>query len=376
MKYLITVLVFCLIGYVNSALPVQELIDRMLSDMQNKEEVIENNPGLVDHIYRYFKETYPPRDSNRMIDFKKTERMEIFKENLKYVIRHNQDPSTTFKLKINELSDWTDEERDGLRSKIKVEVEPSNNDNNPQPIESRDDTIPSEYDWTNQTRVPGAVTPVKNQHHCGSCYAFGVVGALEKTYAEIYNQSGPLSPQQLIDCSGQGGCDGGNFVPSFYYIQRNQVRLNLEKDYPTSGKKNDKCQNESGVLLQTATHKLRYERIPDGDEEYMKKVVYQRGPVYISFNCGERTGNDTMLREVSTKFDHYASGIFDVPGCPSHENLNHAPVVVGYGTENGTDYWKVKNSWGEDWGDHGYLKVKRNENMCGIATSTYSAGIF
>jgi len=108
----------------------------------------------------------------------------------------------------------------------------------------------------------------------------------------------------------------------------------------------------------------------------MKKVVYERGPVYISFNCGERTGNDTMLREVSNKFDHYASGIFDVPGCPAYRNLNHAPVVVGYGTENGTDFWKVKNSWGPDWGEQGYIKVKRNENMCGIATSTYSAGIF
>ncbi|CAF4385500.1 unnamed protein product, partial [Rotaria sordida] len=90
--------------------------------------------------------------------------------------------------------------------------------------QSRDDTVvPSEYDWTNQTHVPGAVTPVKDQRHCGSCYAFGVVGALEKTYAEIYKESSPLSPQELIDCSGQGGCDGGDFVPSFHYIKKKSL---------------------------------------------------------------------------------------------------------------------------------------------------------
>ncbi|CAF1037063.1 unnamed protein product [Rotaria sordida] len=347
----------------------------MLSNINNKKEVIENNPALVHHIYQYFQAVYPRQDTSRMIDFQKSKRMEIFKSNLLYVMRHNEDSSTTFKLKINQMSDWTDEERDALRSDLEVETP-----NSQQPTESRDDTIvPPEYDWTNQTRVLGAVTPIKDQRRCGSCYAFGMVGALEKTYAEIYKESGPLSPQQLIDCSGQHGCEGGGFIGSFRYIQRNDYRLNLEKDYPSTadGKKQEKCQNESGVRLSyNSTRQLRYELIPFGNEEYMKKIVYERGPVFVSFNCGVRKGNNTILREVSDKFDHYASGIFDVPGCPTFQNLNHAPVVVGYGTENGTDYWKVKNSWGPNWGDHGYIKIRRNKNMCGIATLTYSAGIF
>ncbi|CAF4460477.1 unnamed protein product [Rotaria sp. Silwood2] len=348
MKYLITVLVLCLIGYVNSSLSVQEVIDTMLSNIKNKVEVIENNPALFGRIYRYFQEKYPRQDSNRMIDFNNSKRMEIFTSNLKYVIRHNEDPAATFKLKINEFSDWIDEKRDGLRSKLNIDPI-----NNKQPAKS-------------------------HQHHCGSCYAFGMVGALEKTYAEIYKESGPLSPQQLIDCSGQGGCDGVGFLGSFYYIQRNHDRLHLEKDYPSTpdGKANNKCQNSTGVRLSyNSTYTLKYEQMPFGNEEYMKKIVYERDPVYISFNCGERTGNDTILREVSNKFDHYAAGIFDVPGCPARRNLNHAPVAVGYGTENGTDYWKVKNSWGADRGDHGYIKIKRNENMCGIATSTYYVGL-
>ncbi|CAF4220741.1 unnamed protein product [Rotaria sordida] len=137
--------------------------------------------------------------------------MKIFKSNLKYVIRHNENPLTTFKLKINKFSDWTDEERDGLHSKLSV-----GSLNNVQPPESR------------------AVTHVKNQQHCGSCYVFCMVGALEKTYAEIYKESGPLSPQQLIDCSGQDDCDGRSFIVSSYYVERNLYRLNLEKDYPST----------------------------------------------------------------------------------------------------------------------------------------------
>ncbi|CAF4272540.1 unnamed protein product, partial [Rotaria sordida] len=176
----------------------------------------------------------------------------------------------TFKLKINQLSDWTDEERDALHTKLNVKPL------NQRPAQSRDDTVvPPEYDWTNQTRVPGAVTPVKDQRHCDSCYAFGVVGALEKTYAEIYKESGLLSPQELIDCSGQGGCDGGDFVPSFHYIKRNHYRLNLEKDYPsTLDGKQQKCQKRDGVRLSSnSSRTLKYEQIPDGDEEYMKKIV-------------------------------------------------------------------------------------------------------
>ncbi|CAF1028843.1 unnamed protein product [Rotaria sordida] len=115
MKYLRAVLVLCLIGYVSSTVSVQDYVDTMLSNINNKKEVIENNPALVHHIYQYFQAVYPRPDTSRMIDFQKSKRMEIFKSNLLYVMRHNEDSSTTFKLKINQMSDWTDEERDALR---------------------------------------------------------------------------------------------------------------------------------------------------------------------------------------------------------------------------------------------------------------------
>ncbi|CAF0983764.1 unnamed protein product [Rotaria sordida] len=212
---------------------------------------------------------------------------------------------------------------------------------------------------------------IKNQRYCGSCYAFALVGALKKTYAQIYNTSGPLSPQQLIDCSYENGCEGGSFVGVLNYIHDNGDRLNLEKDYPSTptGAKQDKCQNFTGqVLSYNATHRLQYRQLSTGNENYMKQIVYEQGPIYIYYNAGKREGNDTALHQTSAKFDHYGYGIYDVPGCPTHENMNHAMVIIGYGTQNGTDYWLMENSWGITWGDEGFIKIKRGANMCGLAT--------
>jgi len=380
----IFVVLICFVGLIECRLSVEEYFQKLIPKSENQFDILEKDSTLSQHLYEYYKGIFHQTNNNqkKTIDFKQQKRLQIFKSNLILVLKHNEDPSNSFQLKINEFSDWTDQERDQLRSNI--DVIPSSSSSQPKRIVVRRDNddhkIPSEFDWTNQTRVPNAVTPVKNQKHCGSCYAFAMVGALEKTYAEIYNRSGPLSPQQLVDCSNENnGCEGGSFLGSFHYIQSIGFRLNLEEDYPTTldGKQNSQCLKSNGSLLSlNSTVQLRYEELPSEDETYMKKIVYERGPIYFSFNCGKREGNDSMLRFVSDKFDHYSVGIFDVPGCPTHRNMNHALVIVGYGNENGTDYWKVKNSWGADWGDHGYIKIKRNDNMCGIASYPYSAGLF
>lgn len=378
MQIFLFIVTVSLIGSTYSSLSVQDFVDGILSNYDNKLDVIDSNPLLVERIYRYYQRQYPRLDQSRaFLPNIQNKRKEIFRENLRLVLAHNQNPHSTFKLKINHMSDWTDEESAAIRAKIPVEPV-----NNALPVDlgqQRRSTIPDTYDWRNQTRVPNAVTPIKNQHHCGSCYAFAMVGALEKTYAQIYNQSGPLSPQQLIDCSHESGCEGGSFVGTFNYIKEIGDRLNLEKDYPSTpnGAKNDKCQNSSGQLLSyNQTYNLEYRQLPTENEEYMRKIVYEQGPIYVYYNAGKREGNDTIFREASAKFDQYASGIYDVPGCPTHENMNHALVIIGYGAENGTDYWLVKNSWGPTWGDNGYIKIKRNANMCGIATWPYYAGLF
>ena len=378
MKYIaVTLVVFLSIGWSNAEISVQDFIDSALSHVGDKVDAIEKNPVLFQRIYRFYQKQYPRESSARLFDYDHVKRAQAFRTNLRIVLSHNANPQSTFKLKINHMSDWTDEEANGLRAHIAVE--PVNTDQRIESRQVRAVTVPDQFDWTNQTRIPNAVTPVKDQRRCGSCYAFAMVGALEKTYAQIYGTSGPLSPQQLIDCSSENGCEGGSFVGTFNYIKQNGNRLNLEKDYPSTsdGKKQEKCQNTSGQLLSfNSTLTLQYRQLPTENEQYMKEILYGQGPIYVYYNAGKREGNDSIFHQASIKFDHYASGVYDVPGCPTNENLNHALVVVGYGTENGVDFWKVKNSWGAAWGDAGYIKIKRNANMCGIATHPYYTGLF
>lgn len=125
-----------------------------------------------------------------------------------------------------------------------------------------------------------------------------MIGALEKTYAQN-NQSGLLSPQQLIDCSDENGCERGSFVGTFNYIKTNGDRLNLEKDYPSTadGKKTGQMsKSKRYASFFQCLHYLEYQQLPTENEDYMKKVLYQKGPIYVHFNCGKRDGNDTVLR--------------------------------------------------------------------------------
>jgi len=377
-------IVFALFVDYTSSKPVQsvqEFVNNLLINVEDKSEAIESNPGLLNVIYKYYLQQYPRPSQQSASRFLINEqrRLNQFKSNVKYILDHNKNPHSSFKLKINHMTDWTDDEVNQLRAKINVEPI-----NFQQPLIQSRTMYPTSYDWRNQTRVPGAVTPVKNQGHCGSCYAFGMVGALEKTYAEIYNKTGILSPQELMDCPmEQGGCNGGSFTGTFDYIKENHDRLNLMETYPYVGAQ-QKClagdgTNRTGISLSAnSTLKLNYKQLPADNEEYMKQFLYDNGPLYVYYNAGKRDGNDTILLNASRNFDHYASGVYDVPGCPTRRNLNHAPVIVGYGTDEttGLDYWLVKNSWGTSWGLEGYIKIRRGVNMCGIATYPYSAGLF
>lgn len=101
-----------------------------------------------------------------------------------------------------------------------------------------------------------------------------------------------------------------------------------------------------------------YKQVPSGDEEGLKRTVAEIGPIAIVFH-------------VIDSFFKYTSGVYDDPSCSS-QSPNHAMLVVGYGTEDGVDYWLIKNSWGPSWGRLGYAKVVRNKgNMCGVALAAY-----
>lgn len=207
-------------------------------------------------------------------------------------------------------------------------------------------SIPTSLDW----RDKGAITPVKDQKSCGSCWAFSSTGALEAQRFIKDNVTVQLSEQNLVDCVEENwGCSGGWMHTSFDYVAKNGG-INTAASYPYEAKDGN-CRFNRQHIGATCS---RYVRIPSGDEQKLLHAVATRGPVSVAFYT-------------LSSFFSYKDGVYDEPNCVSYSL--HAVLIVGFGTENGKDYWLVKNSWSPYWGNKGYIKMSRNKsNQCGIAT--------
>ncbi|XP_055850754.1 procathepsin L-like [Episyrphus balteatus] len=210
--------------------------------------------------------------------------------------------------------------------------------------------IPDSFDW----RDHGAVTPVKFQGlDCNSCWSFAVTGAVEGHYFRKTKSLVPLSEQNLIDCSqnyGNVGCSGGYQEYGFNYIIENQ---GIAKSEPYPYKMmDDKCNYRRDIK---GADMQAFAVIAPGDEKTLKEAVATKGPVACSM-CVVET------------FVLYEKGIYDDQKC-NEGDVNHSVLVIGYGTENGRDYWIIKNSYSDKWGEGGYGRIPRNENsFCGIAS--------
>jgi len=171
-----------------------------------------------------------------------------------------------------------------------------------------------------------------------------------------------LSPQQITDCSSNGnnGCNGGNFPPSIRYILGQNGKIATLASYPYVGKKQT-CKT-SGIN-QINLGNTQYGAIPEGDEKTMAQALVDYGPLFIGLDA------DSKL------FMFYKSGVLSIDRCPNRrQDMDHALVAVGYGydTTLKTSYWIIKNSWGEKWGENGYLRLAKDKgNMCGIASMAY-----
>ena len=211
--------------------------------------------------------------------------------------------------------------------------------------------VPSTVDW----RDKGYVTEVKDQGGCGSCWAFSTTGALEGQHFRKTGKLVSLSEQNLIDCDSKNdGCDGGDQELAFKYI-RDNGGIDTEKSYPYEEKQGKKCRYSTNS---TGTNCTGYIKVKQYNEDALVNATASVGPISVSIDASRNS------------FTQYSSGVYYEPMCSEDlDSLDHAVLVVGYGTENGQDYWLVKNSWGTDWGENGYIKMARNrKNNCGIAT--------
>ncbi|KAL6261290.1 hypothetical protein P5V15_008812 [Pogonomyrmex californicus] len=283
-------------------------------------------------------------------------RMKIFLDNKRKIAEHNRRyemKEVSYKLGMNKYGDMLHHEFVNTLNGFNKSVSNVGQSVGATFISPANVVLPKEVDW----REHGAVTAVKDQGHCGSCWAFSTTGSLE---GQHFRQSGvlvSLSEQNLIDCSGKygnNGCNGGLMDYAFQYVRDNRG-LDTEKSYPYEAE-DDKCRYNP---RNNGATDVGFVDIPQGDEEKLKAAVATIGPISVAIDASRES------------FQLYREGIYYDPDCSS-ENLDHGVLIVGYGTDPETDqdYWLVKNSWGETWGRDGYIKMARNkENHCGIASS-------
>jgi len=282
-------------------------------------------------------------------------RMKIYMENKIKIARHNAraaEGKHSYHLKINKYGDMLHHEfvatmngykgRTSNRTLGATFIVPANVDK-----------LPRNVDW----RTHGAVTPVKDQGQCGSCWSFSTTGALEAQHYRKTKVLTSLSEQNLVDCStsyGNEGCNGGLMDNAFQYIKDNGG-IDTEQSYPYEGE-DDECRYNP---KNKGAWDVGFVDVTEGDENALKHAIATVGPCSVAIDASHES------------FQFYSHGVYREPEC-SPQALDHGVLAVGYGVdkESGEAYWLVKNSWSESWGDDGYIKMARNEdNMCGIASA-------
>ena len=277
-------------------------------------------------------------------------RFDIFRSNLRDIILHNLDHNQNFTMGINQFTDLTPIEfKEQFTGGLKVEVGSYGCGT----FTSSASGAPSSLDW----RKKNAVTSVKDQGQCGSCWSFSSTGASEGAWAIATGQLTDLSEEQLVECAtgtkyGSHGCNGGQMEGAFkYLIQNGQCALS---SYPyTSGSgKSGSCKSCTEIAHFTSCSDVK-----PNDQISLKGAVAQQ-PVAVAIEADTRY------------FQSYSGGILDSTSCGT--KLDHGVLIVGYGEESGEKYWLLKNSWGTSWGEQGYFKILRTDStndagICGVA---------
>ncbi|KAK6283935.1 hypothetical protein POUND7_002887 [Theobroma cacao] len=281
----------------------------------------------------------------------KEKRYAIFKENVERIVAFNNGVERGYKLGVNKFADLTNEEFRSLHTGFNRQSPKLMSHSKSSTFRYGNATAgPTVVDW----RRKGAVTSVKDQGTCGCCWAFSAVAAIEGLTQLKKGKLISLSEQQLVDCDIKGedeGCEGGLMDNAFQFIKTNRG-LTTEANYPYRGSEGE-CKNKHATPAATIAG---YEDVPANNEKALLQAVANQ-PVSVAI---EGSG---------WAFQFYESGVFSGE-CGTY--LDHAVTAVGYGTSSdGTKYWMVKNSWGTDWGEKGFMRLKRDvsakQGLCGVA---------
>ena len=267
-------------------------------------------------------------------------RLEVFA--LKdYQINHHNANSTQWKMGHNKFSDVTETE---MQRMLQAR-------GNMPTLEPTYLEVPTEFtpiDWI----TAGAVNPIQDQGSCGSCWAFSTICGLEGGHFVASGELLKFAEQQLVDCSTENnGCGGGMSYNGYHYFVTHQPMS--EASYPYTAR-NGVCQYDSSNAYNVNTANPWYVTVAYENVDQMKAALALK-PLNVSIEAS------------ATSFHQYSSGIFNDPACGDQHN--HATNVVGMGIENGVEYWLMRNSWGTDWGEQGYMKMEitaTGPGQCGV----------
>jgi len=306
--------------------------------------------ALVNPIYQEWDQWKAKYNPKYATNDEEQKRFKVFRENKRMILKLNKayesDP-TGPRFALNQFADLSPEE---FAAQYLHEI--PHNFPRPEFLPPTTKTLndyPKEKNWV----TDGAVTPVKNQGSCGSCWSFSVTGNMEGVYKVAHGELPVLSEQQLVDCdhdcmeykgqkSCDQGCDGGLMPNGMTYGIREG--MTTEEKYPYTGK-NGKCTYESSQAL----YHFSDWRAVNGTDVDMIAALNDIGPLSVGVDA--------------TLWQFYFGGIFSVI---CGKTLNHGVLLVGYGVEGSKEFWIIKNSWGASWGEKGYLRLIREKDKCGV----------
>lgn len=312
-------------------------------------EFVENHDT---HVRDTFSE-FVTRHEKQYAGHDETEsRLDIYRQNMRFIHSKNRQ-GLTYTLATNHLADFSGSELKSLRGRIHDSSLKSNGGKPHIYSAGHIRDAPESLDW----RMYGAVTPVKDQSVCGSCWSFGSVGSLEGTLFLHTGNLVRLSQQALMDCSwgfGNNGCDGGEDFRVYQWMMKHGGIPTEDSYGPYLGQDSYCHVNQSTMGLKIKG----WVNVTSGDVEGLKVAIAWKGPVSVAIDASHKS------------LSFYSNGVYYEPDCNNDiDGLDHAVLAVGYGEILGEKYWLVKNSWSTYWGNDGYVLMAQKENNCGVATA-------
>jgi len=295
----------------------------------------------VNAEFDQFKRNFGKQYSSSEETFRRT----VFEENMKKIREHNAQNDNTYEMGVNQFTDMTQEE---FAAKILIDLSKMPTLPPSKFVGATYEPVPNAVDW----RTKGAVSAVKNQGNCGSCWAFSTTGVLESTYKIAKGTLSSFSEQQLVDCCGKKGfqCQGCSGAwPEWALNYVNSAGIESESQYPYKGVEGA-CNAAGGQKILNPSKP--WSMLASGDTNALKSAL-NASPVSVCVDA--------------SNWGAYKSGVFSNCG----KNLNHAVLAVGYADDGS---WLVKNSWGTSWGEQGYIRLAAGDT-CGVANHVVISNI-